>query len=238
MNKALLSAISMVLLAAETSCGARPQPSAGEGWSSLTRMPTPRSENAAAAIGEVIYVAGGFGGEDRLEAYDTATDTWQTLAGMPEGRHHLMSAAYDGKVYAFGGGSSLVDWRPRPDAWVYDPANDSWAAIAPMPEPRLAGAAVTMGDYIYIAGGTGGSKALLRYDPEQDAWTSLAEMSEPREHTTATALGGKVYVLGGRWSGEGELNSVEVYDPASDSWSFAPAIQTARAGFAAVAFER
>jgi len=103
-----------------------------------------------------------------------------------------------------------------------------------MPEPRLAGAAVTLGDYIYIVGGTGGSNALLRYDPALDEWTSLASLSESREHTAATALDGKIYALGGRWSGTGELTSVEVYDPSTDSWSTAPALSTARAGFAVV----
>ena len=69
-----------------------------------------------------------------LEAYDTTTDTWKSLADLPEPRHHLMSASYDGKVYIFGGASSLVDWTPRAEAWAYDPTNDSWTEIAIMPE--------------------------------------------------------------------------------------------------------
>ena len=35
----------------------------------------------------------------------------------------------------------------------------------------------------------------------------------------------------------GELTSVEVYDPATDSWSTAPPLQTARAGFAAISVD-
>jgi N-acetylneuraminic acid mutarotase len=75
-------------------------------------MPTARSENAAAIIEHMIYVPGGFGGEQALEAYDTTTDTWLALAELPEPRHHLMSAAYAGKVYIFGGASSVVNWTP------------------------------------------------------------------------------------------------------------------------------
>ena len=110
-----------------------------------------------AVVDQVIYVSGGFGGERKLEAYDTVTNTWKTLADLPEPRHHLMSAAHAGRVFIFGGASSIVDWRPQFKAWVYDPSQDSWAEIASMPEPRLAGAAVTLGDFIYILGGTGGS---------------------------------------------------------------------------------
>ena len=106
-----------------------------------------------------------------------------------------------------------------------------------MPEPRLAGAAVTLGDHIYVIGGTGGSNALLRYDPARDEWTSLASLHESREHTAAVVLDGKIYALGGRWSGTGELTSVEMYDPATDSWTTAPPLQIARGGFAAVAVD-
>ena len=101
-------------------------------------------------------------------------------------------------------------------------------------KPRLAGAAVTLDDYIYVMGGTGGSNALLRYDPARDEWTSLAALSQSREHTAAAALDGKIYALGGRWSDTGELASVEVYDPATDFMDVPPPMQTARGGFAAV----
>jgi N-acetylneuraminic acid mutarotase len=59
-------------------------------------------------------------------------------------------------------------------------------------------------------------------------------LSESREHSAAAVLDGKIYALGGRWSGTGELTSVEMYDPAKDSWSSAPSLQIARGGFAAV----
>jgi N-acetylneuraminic acid mutarotase len=106
--------------------------------------------------------------------------------------------------------------------------------MADMPEPRIAGAAATLGDFIYVAGGAGGSNALLRYDPSRNEWNRLAGLSESREHTAATVLEGKLYVLGGRWSGAGELTSVEIYDPATDTWTDGVPLQTARGGFSAV----
>jgi N-acetylneuraminic acid mutarotase len=63
---------------------------------------------------------------------------------------------------------------------------------------------------------------------------SLASLAESREHTAAATLDGKIYALGGRWSGTGELTSVEVYDPAADSWTIGPPLTIARGGFAAV----
>ena len=229
----LVSCLSIIL----SSCGPEIEPSPSAAWTQRTSMPTARSENAAAVIGRIIYVPGGFGGEQTLEAYDTATDTWQTLADLPEPRHHLMAASHGGKVYIFGGARSLLDWKPQAKAWAYDVETDSWSEIASMPEPRLAGAAVALGEFIYVVGGTGGSNALLRYDPVQNEWTSLANLSQSREHTAASTLDGKIYALGGRWGDTGELISVEVYDPATDSWMAAPSLQTARGGFAAVAMD-
>jgi hypothetical protein len=43
----------------------------------------------------------------------------------------------------------------------------------------------------------------------------------------------EIWVLGGRWAGVGEVNMVEIYNPATGSWRAGPSFQVARAGFAA-----
>ena len=65
-------------------------------------MISARSETAAVVINGLIYVPGGYGNERALEVYDPAQDSWRALAQMPEGRHHLMTTAHNGKVYVFG----------------------------------------------------------------------------------------------------------------------------------------
>jgi N-acetylneuraminic acid mutarotase len=141
-----------------------PETELGE-WQQHAFMPAPRSEMPAAGLDGYIYVPGGFGGEAVFEAYHPESDAWNTLENLPEGRHHLMATAHDGRIYIFGGARSVIDWRATDTAWAYDPLTDSWTELEPMPEARVAGAAVSLGDYIYVIGGTGGSKDLLRYDP-------------------------------------------------------------------------
>jgi N-acetylneuraminic acid mutarotase len=58
-------------------------------------------------------------------------------------------------------------------------------------------------------------------------------LNQAREHVSAVALASKIYALGGRWSGTGELTSVEIYDPATDTWTMGTPMQIARAGFGA-----
>lgn len=206
-------------------------------WHEGAQMKVPRSEMSAVAIDGLIYVAGGFSGENVLEVYDTASDSWSRKEAMPGTRHHVMSSGFEGKVYVFGGARSSRDWRPTNSAWVYDPATDAWATLAEMPEARSAGAAVTLDNYIYIVGGVGGTRSLLRYEPATDQWTRLAETIEPREHLPAVVLDGKIYALAGRWQDRGEYTSVEVYDPATDTWTVDVPMNEIRAGHGAAVID-
>jgi N-acetylneuraminic acid mutarotase len=146
-----------------------------------------------------------------------------------------MTVAYDGAIYVLGGADK--DWNPTATAWKYEPATNLWGAVAPLPEPRLAGAAVALGDHIYVAGGIGGSSALLRYEPNTNRWISLAPNQIRREHTAAVAFGGKLVLIGGRWRNAGELRSVEIYDVAMDRWRDGPPLTTPRGGHAAVVYD-
>ncbi|MDX1521043.1 MAG: kelch repeat-containing protein, partial [Anaerolineae bacterium] len=202
-------------------------------WELAAAMPAPaRSEMPAVTIGGFIYVPGGFGGETRLERFDPGSNQWQALADMPAGRHHLMATAYDDKLYVLGGAQSQ-SWTPTETVWRYDHETDTWETLTSMPEARLAGAAVTLDEKIYVAGGTGGSQALLAFSPDDGTWQSLRAGTQPREHVAAVSFNGEIWLIGGRWSGVGEVNTVEIYDPGSEQWRPGPSLNTARAGFAA-----
>ncbi|MGH8523464.1 MAG: Kelch repeat-containing protein, partial [Gammaproteobacteria bacterium] len=66
------------------------------------------------------------------------------------------------------------------------------------------------------------------------AWTQKAEMPTPRTEVTASVLHGKVYVIGGFDGSARTLATVEVYDPATDSWHGGPDLPEARHHAAAV----
>ena len=50
------------------------------------------------------------------------------------------------------------------------------------------------------------------------AWVAMAPLKEPRSSMAVAAFEGKIIVIGGK-SSQGVLSSVEIYDPASNSWS-------------------
>lgn len=177
--------------------------------------------------------------------YDPATDKWTKKKPMPLLSHHVAFTEYRGKIYVFGGfkypDSGPAAWVPIDNAWEYDPATDTWKALAPLPTKRGSPVAVAVGDKIYVIGGANtppGAKdsgvhprrphrsvgTVEEYDPATNTWRERSPMPTPRNHATAGAVNGKIYVIGGRVggafisSGSSNIDVVEEYDPATDSW--------------------
>lgn len=98
------------------------------------------------------------------------------------------------------------------------------------------------GKKVFVAGGTDAKGAALDksalYDPVAGKWKACKPMGVPRRHHTVTLLeNGKVLVVGGT-SAPGRiapaLASVQLYDPAHDTWTAAPDLHQARWGHSAV----
>ncbi|HEX7004742.1 MAG TPA: kelch repeat-containing protein [Trueperaceae bacterium] len=235
----VVALLSLTLLGAVVAWYRQPssEPSAG-GWIRLQAMPTPRSEMPAALLGDTIYVPGGLGASGRtlstLEAYDVDADEWRVLEPLPLPLHHTAAVGVGGRVLVAGGYTDLEFRSDNSAAWAFDPTSGSWERIADMPAPRAAHALVEIAGLVYAVGGAGPrSEELWAYDPSADSWrTDLAAMPTPREHLTAVAIDGLLYAIGGR-VGRRNLAVVEVYDPATDSWTSAPPVPTARSGHGA-----
>jgi N-acetylneuraminic acid mutarotase len=161
-------------------------------------------------------------------------------------------------MYLFGGfdlpSAGPPGWNPVNDSWEYDPATDSWQARAPMPTTRGGSVAAVVSGKIYVIGGAGpmpdASTPVIRprqpqrslgtveeYDPTTNKWRARAPMPTPCNHMGGEAVNGKIYVIGGRLSGAfiigfpGNINLVQAYDPAADSWATKTPMPTPRSGF-------
>ena len=215
--------------------GASAQP-AGD-WSRAAPLPTARSEMRAVAWDGRIYVPGGLGRLGSLgtfEVYDPARDAWRALPDLPEPVHHAGVGAADGRIFVSGG---YRDLRFRPDhaaLYAFDVAAERWQRLADMPAARAGHAVVALDGILYVVGGVGPSAhRVLRYDVRADRWlAAAADLPSPREHLDAVALDGRIWAVGGRWR-DGNVGTVEVYDPQADAWEPGPALPTPRSGLAA-----
>jgi N-acetylneuraminic acid mutarotase len=172
-------------------------------------------------IGTVLGVCLGL--PSVLEAAESA---WSSKAPLPTARFGLTTCVVDGRIYTLGGGDA--PYTPYlPDVEIYDPATDSWETGIPMPNSRMGHAAVVVGGKIYVMGEAYGAltstATVDEFDPATGTWATRARMPNDRVFHCAGAVDGKIYVLGGCGSGwnvnGADVTDVDVYDPASNTWT-------------------
>jgi N-acetylneuraminic acid mutarotase len=183
----------------------------GGHWESRAPLPSNRTEITVAELNGKIYVMGGYKYRGivvsrAVEVYDPRTDRWEEQAPLPRGRHHPAAAAVNGKLYFIGGFTPMWNWHTL-TRWEDNPASDVW-----------------------------------EYDPGQNRWRARAPMPTARGALAVGVIDGKIYAVGGkrdsRQDGEGKhkekiLNTLEVYDPVSDTWQTLPPMPTPRDHLAA-----
>lgn len=119
-----------------------------------------RSALGATALGDIIYVCGGYDGVTSLnsvERYHPFTNTWCSLAPMNKSRSAGAVIACQGFIYALGGhdGLSIFDSVER-----YDPSTNTWIEAAPMLTKRCRLGVAMLGGKLYACGGYDGSTFL------------------------------------------------------------------------------
>ena len=75
--------------------------------------------------------------------------------------------------------------------------------------------------------------ALAWWVEAQGKWSEVARMPTARGSLAAGVVDGKLYALGGSDDEDNTLDTVEVYDPATDRWDAVAPMPTARCGLAA-----
>ena len=135
-------------------------------WTTEAPMPGGPREDLVAATGPDgrIYAIGGDAGScgsetSRVEAYDTSTNTWTTLASMPGGGRTNLAGAVgpDGRVYAIGGATNFCASSFTSCVEGFNPSSDTWTTGQSMPTTRqFEGVATGPDGRIYAIGGYNG----------------------------------------------------------------------------------
>jgi hypothetical protein len=117
-----------------------------------------------------------------------------------------------------------------------------WTTLAPMPTARSEAGAAADNGLLYVVGGwIGGGLATLQvYNPATNTWMTKTPMPTPREEMAVGEINGLLYVAGGfdayppfRIRGA-TVAALQVYDPATDTWTTRTAMPSAIAGRGAV----
>jgi hypothetical protein len=213
-------------------------------------MTTDRAEHTSTLLENgMVLVAGGL--ENALsnatalssaDLFDPSAGTFKPTGVMTTSRaNHTATLLGNGTVLITGGTDS--NGNTLASAELYDPAAGTFTLAASMAAPRFWHTATLLGNgKVLIAGGIGGSggNATLAsaelYDPVAGTFTSTGSMTTGRYVQTSTLLNnGKVLITGGYnpTGGSGALQSAELYDPVSGTFSSAGSMTTVRYGHTA-----
>ncbi|HEY7163681.1 MAG TPA: kelch repeat-containing protein [Candidatus Binatia bacterium] len=212
-------------------------------WSTKTSMPTARAFAAGGVMSDSFYVAGGSPptgfSASVVEAYNPLTDSWVTKAPMILGGRLGAGAGVIGTNFYVVGGNDGVSGDTR-TLQVYDSIHDIWTIANSIPTPDVmdSPASAVVGGILYILGGQipacHSLDSVWAYDPSIDSWTLKTPMPLARSGGAAGVINGKIYVIGGNsqaFCGDPQNQlptSVDVYDPATDTWSTAAPIPNPR----------
>ncbi|MGH2912378.1 MAG: kelch repeat-containing protein, partial [Solirubrobacteraceae bacterium] len=184
------------------------------------------------------------------ETYDPASNTWTPVAAPTE-LQEVESATLLPSGWVFLAGLFAPKaYGATPGAALYDPASNTWERTAVPKHPRQDATTVLLanGNVLSIGGFTYENlfppvhtiytvlATVEEYDPNTNEWTELTTMNEVRSQETATLMpNGQVLVTGGvnRFQNGGgwasyAVNSTEIYDPATNTWTVLAPMALAR----------
>jgi N-acetylneuraminic acid mutarotase len=218
-------------------------------WGTAKIQPTPTHEVHGEVVGGKLYIFGGYDYTKRPDyysptkrsyVYDPVANTWSPIADLP---HRPNGEGFGGithegltndgtNIYFAGGYTSNSTGTGQlfgtKQVWRYNVASDSYDTLPDLPEELAAGQLRYLNGKIHYFGGANLSRKdvgvhyALDLNNASAGWVALAPLLNPVNHPGSAVYGGKIYLIGGS---HGQDNStvtqqtVEVYDPNTDTWT-------------------
>jgi hypothetical protein len=184
-------------------------------WRPTQSMKAIRGENNAVLLtsGKVLVV-----GKTAAELYDPSTETW-TVTAAPSSSGPLTLLA-DGNV--------LIASYPSPE--LYEPATQTWSRAGAFNAiSSISTLTLLRNGQVLATGMTGDWRetAAELYDPATRTWRRTNSPAKRRDTGTATLLSNGNVLLAGGYDPQGQwpeftLRSMELYDPAKETWTRMP----------------
>lgn len=226
----------------------------------LPPMPVPVTSFGAATDGTHLYVLGGYHGVPHSYSREGQSSSlwrlslegdglWEEVGRMDEGLQGLALVALGDRLCRVGGNTiENGEGEPAVMRSVASAAcwtGTAWEALPAMPEGRSSHQAVVVGDAVYVAGGwklegdasTGTfHRSMLALDPGASAWRTI-EAPFTRRALGLASVSGKIVAIGGLGPDRQPSRQVDVFDPATSTWTEGPAFPADAFGVAAVGMD-
>lgn len=176
-----------------------------------------------------LYAIGGRNTDGLLattESYLPSTNSWQLRTPMDLPRCcHASAVLPSGDILVTGG---YVNCAYSRSVASYNVQTDTWSEQAQLEMPRGWHCSTTLGDKVYVVGGSRLGPSGERVDvlitevfsPENGQWSRVASLPLGVSTAGLASLGDQLYLVGGWNEAEKRYKSaVQRYDPGTDSWS-------------------
>ena len=200
------------------------------GWTHTAPLPTTTYLGSGAG-----YISGGvpyifsIGGNTTSAAatecykYNVNTNSWSSIAPLPDGRRVLATAVVGDYLYAIAGSDTHSTYQST--VFRYSITGNIWTTVASLPAAIAWGKAVGYNNRIYFAGGHNGTVPLPTvyvYDVAGNTWASADSMPGSRFGGAFSIVGSKlVYVGGSGYTGITNgvyVGTISSGNPLSISW--------------------
>lgn len=188
-------------------------------WKELSSLPEPRSDMAAVAYNDDIYVIAGKG-ESTVSGtvfqYLSESDRWVELTEKPTPVSDIQGVLIGEKIYIPGG--KLANGETTDVLEIYDPRRGVWELGSSLPQAVCSYALAAFEGQLFLFGGWdgwAGTSSVFIYDPGSDAWRNGTSMPTANYGAGAVAFNDRIIIMGGL-KDESLLISTQVYFPSRD----------------------
>lgn len=193
----------------------------------------------AAYLNGNIYLPAGYAGESSSYCgvhlvYNLASSSWLTATAAPWSQPLGWSQVVEwpslnGYLVMGGLTGPPLSFSASSAAYLFVPGSGggTWFTLPTMTIARYGHAAAWVGDKPCVAGGINASNQALTqaecFNPDNNSWYAIPPLNLPR-FNAASAVGpdGRWYVFGGTSPTISSIAPIDVYDPATNSWSLLP----------------
>lgn len=192
-----------------------------------------------AVVNDKLYLFNGYSwnvsrklnGANKLEVYNSVSNTWTELTPVPETRSHSTSFVIDGKIYTVGGQQWQDNFSNK--VFRYDPQTNTWSVMNNFPLNAHSLLSATVDGKAYVFGGTitsnytrpNWNSYMYQYNPQTDTWVQKSRIPLDVQCTNPIVHNGKIYVFGGihyqTYNPPPLIRyEIQIYDPQTDSWAY------------------
>ena len=174
--------------------------------------------------------------------YDPSVNHWAPVLVFP--CKFAAAVNFQGYLYLIGGvTNSLVT---ETNVYKYNPDTNEWLEVAPLSIGRVGVCVVADSNSLYAIGGISqtaeGQKSMdvvERFHPDRNIWSTIASICYKRAFARGAIVRDKVFVFGGfdRSTNSCITKIIEMYDPATGTWSSIQWLNAPKVIYDAVTFK-